>query len=479
MVFLKEEIASILYQFNPWWKSESIPDLPSWQRVVFKEMMRWIQDPPVHRALLLSGPRQVGKTTLLLQAIECLLQSGVPKANILYVTFDHPILKSATLESVIEAWRELEPKAEGLEYIFLDEAQVIPNIGTWIKHQVDFCKYRKIIFTGSATPLIEFNHESGVGRWHSLSIAPLSFYEYLKIKNISDSSFVKVSHFSHVAECSSHERLQLAEYTQFLVGHFYEYVVRGGFPQTSVLASVTQAQKLLREDILEKILKRDMTSFFGIRRVVELEQLFLYLCMHDGGLQDLTTISKELGIAKQTVRSFIAHLESVHLVYQLLPYGYGKEILRGKNKVYLADPALAPALLLKGKSILEDATLLGQAVETTVVDHLWVHSTAIQARLSYWRNIKDKEVDILMEMGQDIIPFEIKYQSQPIESKHLVGLLDLCSNKESIKRAYVLTKSPRDIGFLNLPLNAPVIQVPAPLFCFLLGSWEYSQEDVF
>jgi uncharacterized protein len=74
---------------------------------------------------LLSGARQIGKTTLLLQAADTLLRAGVPSANVLYATFDHPILKLAGIDAVIDAWREREPRADGLEYLLLDAAPFI------------------------------------------------------------------------------------------------------------------------------------------------------------------------------------------------------------------------------------------------------------------------------------------------------------------------------------------------------------------
>ena len=134
--------------------------------------------------MLLSGARQVGKTTLLLQSISDLLRSGVPPANILYATFDHPLFKLAGIDAVIEAWRHREPRAEGPEYLFLDEGQFIRDWGTWVKHQVDFVRSRRITFTGSAMPLLEAEQESGVGRWHTIRLTTLSFYEYLQIKRL-------------------------------------------------------------------------------------------------------------------------------------------------------------------------------------------------------------------------------------------------------------------------------------------------------
>jgi predicted AAA+ superfamily ATPase len=136
-------------------------------------------DPPAPRAVLLSGARQIGKTTLMLQAVDALLGQGVPPANILYATFDHPLLKLAGIDAVLEAWREREPKAAGLEYLFLDEARFIRDWGAWVKHQVDFAKQRRIAFTGSAMPLVESGQESGVGRWHTIRLTTLSFTKSL------------------------------------------------------------------------------------------------------------------------------------------------------------------------------------------------------------------------------------------------------------------------------------------------------------
>lgn len=475
----KEELVAILSPFNPWWRGERIPDVPQWHRGAFQELMQWIENPPAQRAIMLSGPRQVGKTTLLLQAIQKLIDSGVPPANILYVTFDHPICKLGGLNAVLEVWRELEPKAEGPEYLFLDEAQFIKDISTWIKHQVDFFKSKRIVFTGSATPLIHADQESGVGRWHTLRISTLSFYEYLKIKKIQLPNIPMIQTIGDLFGSLPYEFHRMTEASVALIGHFHEYLIRGGFPQTVLVESITQSQRLLREDIVDKVLKRDMTALFGVRRIIELEQLFIFLCMHDGGMQDTQTISKELGIAKQTLQNFIELFESASLIYKLTPFGYGKEVLRGKNKLYLSDPAIAPAVLMKGKSILEDVKSLSQCVETAIIGHLWSHSAFNQARFSYWRNQKEKEVDLLVEMGELIVPFEVKYQSQEVQARDIPGLIDLCNQKPSILHGYIITKDPKDIGLLkDQSLRKTCMKIPACLFCYWIGASEFVQKNI-
>lgn len=477
----KDELIPILTPFNPWWKKESIPDLPLWKRSVFHELLNWVVKPPAHRAVMLSGPRQVGKTTLLLQVIDQLVKSGVPSANILYATFDHPIFKLAGLDAVLEAWRELEPKSDGPEYLFLDEAQLIRDFGTWTKHQVDFFKQRRIVFTGSATPLVTSGEESGVGRWFTLQISTLSFYEYLQIKKISIPNIPKISQITDLFNASKAEMYYIADATQTLIGHFHEYLVRGGFPQTALIESIPQAQRLLREDIIDKVLKRDMTALFGVRRILELEQTFIYFCMHDGGIQDLQTLSSNLGISKPTVQNFINLLELTHLLYKLPPYGYGKEILRARYKLYLADPAIAPAILMKGKTILEDSKALGMSVETAVFSHLKAHNATHHARFSYWKDPKNKELDLVIEISENVIPLEVKYESQFVTAKDVQGLINFCKEKETIPFGYVLTKAAQDIGLLETNHKLPstqIMRIPAAILCYWLGESEVAGKSI-
>ncbi len=474
----KDELIAILAPFNPWWRKDTISDLPSWKRSAFYELLNWVVNPPAHRAIMLSGPRQVGKTTLLLQTIDQLIKNGTPPTNILYATFDHPIFKFAGLDAVLEAWRELEPKAEGPEYLFLDEAQFIRDFGTWVKHQIDFFKFRKIVFTGSAMPLANSGEESGVGRWHTLQISTLSFYEYLQIKKISLPEIPKISLISDLFGASTKEFLRISEATQALIGHFHEYLVRGGFPQTALVESVPQAQRLLREDIIDKVLKRDMTALFGVRRVLELEQTFIYLCMHDGGIQDLQTLSSNLGIPKPTVQNFITLLEATHLLYRLPPFGFGKEILRARYKLYLADPAIAPAILMKGKTVLDDPKSLGMCVETAVFSHLKAHSATNHAHFSYWKDPKNKELDLVVTLSEEIIPLEVKYESQLVNYKDVPGLINFCRQKSRIKYGYVLTKSAPDVGLLEAQGSIPLMRIPASIFCYWLGESEILRNSI-
>lgn len=476
MKIARNELISVLSKFNPWWRNDVIPDLPKWHRAAFRDLMDWVINPPAHRAILLSGARQVGKTTLLLQAIQRLIDDGIDASNIIYITFDHPLIKLAGVEEVIAAWREREPKKPGAEYLFLDEAQFIKDWGTWIKHQVDFEKSRKIVFTGSATPLVETDQESGVGRWHTIKLTTLSFYEYLQIKKLPLTPIPQISTLKELFNWNQSDFYRVANDAEEYTGHFHEYLLRGGFPQTAQVESITQAQRLLREDIIDKVLKRDMTAIYGVRRIVDLEHTFLYLCMHDGALLDMVDLCQNLSVKRPTAQNFIELLEATHLIYRLPPFGYGKDVLRGKFKIFLADAAIPSAVMLKGKSILEDPSALGMATETAVFNHLFSRYYSQNVRFTYWRGKKDHEVDLVAEVNNEIIPFEVKYRAQHTDKRELKGLIELCNHK-NIKRAYVVTKSLNDFGKMEQFNNnsdgvVDVMKIPAPLLCYWMGSIE-------
>jgi len=475
MIATQQEIFSVLRQFNSWWERGTVPDLPSWKRLAFTELHAWVTKPPARRAVLLSGARQIGKTTLFLQSVAALLAEGVKPEQILYTTLDHPLLKLVGIDDLLKTWREVQAKAAGTEYLFIDEIQYAPDWQTWLKHQVDFEKHRRIAVTGSAVPLNTENQESGVGRWHTIRLSTLSFAEYLLIKKIELPKLPPVAALADLFSWKPGDFVRVGEQTRPLVAHFHEYLLRGGFPQTALVASVTLAQKLLREDIVDKVLKRDMTALYGVRRVLELEKTFLYLCLHDGGILDMTTLCSNLSVKKPTASSFLDLLEAAHLIYRLPPFGYGKEVLRARYKVYLADPAIAGSVLLKGTSLLEDTTRLGAAVETAVFKHVMARHVVSSAKFSYWRGGKsDHEVDIVEESQTGITPFEVKYTQGTVQAKDLKGMNMFCEER-GIAQGYVMTREMSDFGSLAFPhaasasVSPVVMRIPAPLACLWLS----------
>ena len=257
----KAELFSVLQEFNPWWTGQPVADLPDWERAASRQIRAWIDDRETKRALLLTGARQVGKTTLFRQAIRRLVAEGFPPANLLYATFDHPILKLAGLERTLQAWDELFPPVSSHpRMLFLDEIQFVPDWQTWLKHQSDFQRGRRIAATGSASPLRDASTESGVGRWETIPLPTLSFAEYLRLRKVEIPALPEVRSLRHLFDWSPGDFSRAATLGRPLTAHFHEYLLRGGFPEPALVNDLTRCQRLLREDIVDKVLKRDMTA---------------------------------------------------------------------------------------------------------------------------------------------------------------------------------------------------------------------------
>jgi predicted AAA+ superfamily ATPase len=476
----KTELFGVLQEFNPWWAGQPIGDLPSWERSATAQVWQWVEDTRSRRTLLLTGARQVGKTTIFRQVIRRLLNQGYPAQNIIYATFDHPILKLSGIERTIGAWEELFPgDTDHPRLFFLDEIQFVEGWQTWIKHQVDFRRDHRIAATGSASDLRDGSTESGLGRIETIPLPTLSFGEYLRLRNVPVPDLPRLKSLRELFGWSEGDFARTAAQAQPLTAHFHEYLIRGGFPEPALQQDIARCQRLLREDIVDKALKRDMTAFYKVRRVLELERLFLYLCYNDGGILDISTIAQQLdGVNKQTVTNFLELFEATHLIYRLKPYGYGKEVLRGRDKVYLADAALPGAVTLQGRKLLERPERLGAAVETAFFKHVFTRFYKQAPRFSYSRGTKDEEVDLIAELPERAVPFEVKYQDADITGKKLKGLRQFLERYD-IEQGYVITQRYDDFGALELTsaakgrererLKAQVMAIPAPLACYWLS----------
>src|SRR5699024_9614573 len=181
-----EQVIKVLQQYNPWWrtpsaiKEESKPQ----KRLAYYEALKTLTHKSIRRFAVLSGMRRVGKTTILYQIIEHLIDEGVNPKNILYVTFDNPILKLVHAEHVLSIYEAMYP-LEGIRYIFFDGVQYTENWELWIKVIYDSRKDIRLIATGSASPVLEKGTaDSGTGRWSVLKIPTMSFYEYCRLLNL-------------------------------------------------------------------------------------------------------------------------------------------------------------------------------------------------------------------------------------------------------------------------------------------------------
>lgn len=463
----------VLQGFNPWWLGQPSAT-PAFRRLAFDACRSLLAAEKLRRAILLSGPRRVGKTTVLQQLAEALIAEGRDPRSILYVSLDHPLLKLFTLKEALRLYHESVWQERQPALLLLDEVQYSRDWETEIKLLVDHRPDYRIVATGSASVVHhERLRESGVGRWVTVPVPTLSFLEFIHIRQEVVPAIPEQLRPSDLFTMSADERRVLAAQARVLLPSFQRYLLVGGFPETAQQADIRLCQRLLREDVVERVLKRDMTALFGVRNVDELEKLFIYLCLHTGGIVAHQTVAKELGTSNQTVANHLTLLEQANLLYCVRPLAVGgKKILKARNKYYLVDAALRNAVLLRGEEVLTDPNELGPIVETTVLRHLFAYHYRDRPQISYWRDPQtQEEVDIIVKSPGYTFAFEVKYREQPRVTDHS-GLVAFC-RAEEVTKAYWVTKREEDFGILTVPgVTAPLLQVPAHILTYLLGQAE-------
>ena len=254
----KEGILKVLSAYNPWWKTGVVnPKLSrTYKRFAFYEAMKRIDQTNLRRTVVLTGTRRVGKTTIQYQMIEALLAKGVPPQKIVFISMDHPMLKLSGFNEILECYHE-NVYAEQDVYYFFDEVQYAQDWDKWLKTIYDMQPDTQVIATGSASPaLIKGNQESGAGRWSVIQVPTMSFYEYCELLDLDRPVLPKNLKITPLLHMSQQERTQIMLQLSKVQNHFTRYLQVGGFPELALADNDLMAQQIMREDVVDKVLKR-------------------------------------------------------------------------------------------------------------------------------------------------------------------------------------------------------------------------------
>ena len=469
----KESILKVLTAFNPWWKSGAVNPKMSktYKRFAFHEAMKRLDQADIRRTVVLTGTRRVGKTTIQYQMIEALLGRGIAPQKIVFISLDHPMLKLSGINEVLECYHE-NIYAEQDAYYFFDEIQYAQDWDKWLKYIYDNQPDTNVVATGSASPaLIKGNQESGAGRWTVIQVPTLSFYEYCELLNLDRPELPKTFKATHMLQMTQQDRARIMLQLSKVQNHFNRYLQVGGFPELALADNDIMAQQVMREDVVDKVLKRDLPSLYNIRNATELERIFLYLCNVSSEIVSIDAIAKELsGVSRPTVENYVQYLESANLIYQSWPVDMaGKRVLKAKPKIYIADAAIRNAVLMDD-SLLTDPVEMGKIVETAVYKHVAAFYYQKATSVGYFRGgKKNKEIDIVVDYHNNAnILIEVKYrEGAPILDDDAITELSA-----EAAAAIVVTKGASDFGVHNTKSGKDMLRIPAFAFLYLLGHAE-------
>ncbi|MEO0759966.1 MAG: AAA family ATPase, partial [Cyanobacteria bacterium J06648_16] len=274
----KSDIIARLHFDNPWWEeggrgSIAYEDMP--RRKYFKRLAQNILDTSVRRAIVLMGPRRVGKTVMVYHSIRMLLDAGIRSENILYLSLETPIYTGLSLERILSYFQELfNHKRNTNLFVFFDEIQYLREWEIHLKSLVDSLPSYRFVATGSAAAALRLkSNESGAGRFSDYILPPLTFAEYLMFIGRED-ELIRTDISEHEHEDPSYPSRVKDFWFQdidALNKEFINYINFGGYPEAVFSETIRQDPgQYIKSDIIDKVLLRDLPSLYGISDIQEL-----------------------------------------------------------------------------------------------------------------------------------------------------------------------------------------------------------------
>ena len=419
--------AAVLGRRNNWWTSgKSAVDSAY---IIARGELKTITDSfNTRRIQILIGPRRVGKSTLMQQAIGRLLKDGVEPKRILFFSCDDPTLfdGKTSIGDILECYandvlHEAVSELSGRIYVFIDEIHMLSGWQLWLKNYYEPVYNIKFIVSGSsASHLFDGARESLLGRTDTMRLMPLSFIQFCEFWSAyretdrvaafldaipTDSLYTDPRGYY---EALAKEAWKWNDFKPYVNAVLREFLLIGGYPEYFSDDSVTLWQKRLVDDIIGQGLYRDIVSIYRIKTPVMLEKLLYFIAANHGQDFNMKTIADTIGCDNETVSTYLTYLSQAYMTIVLNNFSPNAgKILRKNKTLYVLDNGIANAML----RLMEiDDTRTGHIVEgicardalAACENNLW--------SLYYWRD-KGMEVDLVMDRKTDVLPIEVKYRT--------------------------------------------------------------------
>ena len=391
---------------------------------------RWLDKPEI---IILLGARQVGKTSIM----KLLMQKFKPDE---YLYFDLEDSYNLQILSSPDTFLDYI-KAKGLDKtkklnVFIDEFQYLCQPAKFLKIIYDHYPKIKFIISGSSSFEIRRKFSDALtGRKVIFTIYPLSFEEYLLFKN---SEYLEVKKEVSIKKVINNFK-NIKKYnvlTPKISPFLEDFIVYGGYPLPAL--TVETEQKIIRlKEIHNTYIQKDIKDLAKIENIVRFNRLVSYLAIQNGGILNLNTISKEIGLNRRHLEKYIFILEKTFVLNLLPPFfaNRKKEITK-MPKLYFNDTGLRNINIadIRPLDMRQDKGVLA---ENYFFEEMLKRKKALQ-ELYYWRTKEHHELDFIILENRMPLPVEIKYQKfiEPKISTSFRAFID----RFTPEKAVILTK---------------------------------------
>lgn len=378
-----------------------------------------------------AGVRRSGKSTILLQVLKRIINSGVSVKNTLYINFEEPAFAPyLKLEFLLQSYDAYLEKfnPQGKIFIVLDELQIVPQWEKFVRGLYDRGENIKFYITGSSAKLLSKEFGSALtGRIYSNEIFPLDFREFLEFKG-------KQSLLGGLSGKGS----------PALRNYFIEYMKFGGFPQV-VLTNQEKDKTQILKDYYSAVIEKDIVQRYEVRDVKKLKEFILNLITNISAAFSGYRAEKKQRISQPTANKFLQYAQEVFLVQAVnyFSYSFTKQ-KAGPCKIYTIDSGLYNAVSFKFSEN------LGRIFENLV----YLEFRRKQKEIFYWHG--RNEVDFVIRKGVKIDKiinacWELNEGNKQREIAGLVEAMD----EFKLKKSEIIT-----IGYEeDIKINNKIIQI--------------------
>lgn len=400
-------------------------------RIQSKRISERFQADPVE---LIIGPRQSGKTTLLMMLIDELIANAIHPRQIYYINLD-TIGEMDQFKNPMLFLKQINfTRGDGERaYLFIDEVQRLPQPGMFLKGIYDLSENIKVFATGSSSLEIKSKiKEFLTGRKRETHLFPLSFKEFVAHENKIPGilSEIKLQEAS-LADWRQNEQL----YGPYLSRVMEEMAVFGGYPAVITAKNHQTGMEELNE-IYQSYVKKDVVEFLKVGRSEVFNQLVKVLAAQVGNLLNKSEVSSLLGSNLVTVTRYMDILQETYVAGYLPPFvSSRRNEVKSAHKCFFIDNGLRN-FSLRQFNALSDRSDKGALIENLVFTELVKDNALYNEELYYWRSKGGAEMDFVLSMPDrgGIIPIEIKSgAARPgLLSKSFHAFLDVFSPQSAI-----------------------------------------------
>jgi hypothetical protein len=446
-------LEEILVIQNPWWKTKQVKKekLGEFRRPMMLEIYKKLDSGKI---ISLIGPRRTGKTVLIHQIIQKLLDCGVDANRIIYLQADNPnVLGDNLLDELMNFVSEFlsEPIDELKKpvYVFLDEVHKLETWGEQVKHWHDLeLKIKFIVSGSSAFRILKGSGESLIGRIDHNILLSLSFLEFMNVRGDLNVELFGFDIFD--IEQIKNNYYNLIPHQKKIEIELRNYLHRGGYPAI-INMSIDETFRTLLE-YKDLSIQRDIFEIEEVRDTKTLNELIYLLASLIGNRVSYNKLGNALLSRVNTVKKYIGLLEDIYLVKESTVYKKPYSALRQERKLFFADTGMVNALNMTYE-LKDISALVENAVSAAVYRKSLEYE--INPKQQYW--VETKEVDIIAVSKGRIMPIEVKYRETPQDIGGLLSFMEKFNTKTGI----VVTKN---LFKIEDQKQGTILYVPAWLF---------------